>query len=196
MPPNRNTVESAELTGRIIVMSGPSGSGKTSIIRRLLDRIDIFFSVSATTRSPRRGETQGIDYDFVTTEEFEEMIASDALLEWAIYSGNHYGTPSGPVEMEIASGKDVLLDIEIDGARQVRAQRPDALMIFVSPPSAEVLSQRLRSRGDTSSQDIARRLKIAESQLEEAPGLFDHIVVNDVLDRATSEVANLIVGSR
>jgi guanylate kinase len=177
-------------------MSGPSGSGKTSIIRRLLDRIDIVFSVSATTRSPRPGETQGVDYDFVATEEFEEMVASDALLEWAIYSGNHYGTPASPVEAEIAAGRDVLLDIEFDGARQVRAQRPDALMIFVSPPSTEVLEQRLRSRGDTASQDIANRLKIAETQLEEAPGLFDHIVVNDVLDRATREVADLIIGSR
>ena len=176
-------------------MSGPSGSGKTSIIRRLLDRIDIFFSVSATTRPPRPGETQGVDYDFVTKEEFEELIARDALLEWAIYNGNHYGTPSDAVEAETAAGKDVLLDIEIDGARQVRAQRPDALMIFVSPPSTEVLEHRLRSRGDTSSLDIASRLKIAESQLEEAPRLFDHIVVNEVLEHATREVANLIIGS-
>ncbi len=177
-------------------MSGPSGSGKTSIIKRLLDGIDIAFSVSATTRSRRPGETHGVDYHFVTTEQFEEMIASDALLEWAIYNGNHYGTLAGPVEAEIASGRDVLLDIEIDGARQVRAQRPDALMIFVSPPSTEVLSQRLRSRGDTTSEDIADRLKIAETQLEEAPSLFDHVVVNDVLDRATQRVANLIIGSR
>ena len=184
------------MTGRIIVMSGPSGSGKTSIIKRLLDRIDIAFSVSATTRSRRPGETHGVDYDFVTTEQFEEMIASDALLEWAIYNGNHYGTPAGPVEAEIASGRDVLLDIEIDGARQVRAQRPDALMIFVSPPSTEVLEQRLRSRGDTASEDIADRLRIAETQLKEAPSLFDHIVVNDLLDRTTQKVANLIIGSR
>ncbi len=185
-----------ELTGRIIVISGPSGSGKTSIIRRLLDRVGIVFSVSATTRLPRPGETQGVDYDFVNTEEFEEMITSDALLEWAVYSGNHYGTPAAPVETEIAAGRDVLLDIEIEGARQVRAQRPDALMIFVSPPSAEVLEQRLRSRGDTTSEEITDRLKIAETQLEEAPSLFDHIVVNDALDRATREVANLIIGSR
>jgi guanylate kinase len=183
------------LAGRLIVISGPSGSGKTSIIRRLLDRVDIVFSVSATTRPPRPGETQGVDYNFVTTEEFEEMIARDALLEWAIYDGNHYGTPSDPVAAETAAGRDVLLDIEIEGARQVRAQRPDALMIFVSPPSTEVLRRRLRSRGDTSSRDIASRLKIAESQLEEAPGLFDHIVVNEDLEHAIDDVADLIIGS-
>jgi guanylate kinase len=177
-------------------MSGPSGSGKTSIIRKLLERLDILFSVSATTRPPRPGETQGVDYNFVTTEEFEEMITRDALLEWAIYSGNHYGTPSDPIETETAAGRDVLLDIEIKGARQVRAQRPDALMIFVTPPSTEELEQRLRSRGDTSSQDIASRLMIAESQLKEAPSLFDHIVVNDVLEHAVDEVANLINDSR
>ncbi len=184
------------MPGRLIVVAGPSGSGKTSIIRRLLDRVDIVFSVSATTRPPRPGETQGVDYDFVTTEEFEEMITRDALLEWAIYNGNHYGTPSDPVERETMAGRDVLLSIEIDGARQVRAQRPDALMIFVTPPSTEVLEQRLRSRGDTSSQDIAIRLKIAESELEEAPSLFDHIVVNEVLDDVIDDVANLITGSR
>ena len=183
------------MTGRLIVISGPSGSGKTSIIRRLLDRVDIVFSVSATTRPARPGETQGVDYDFVTTEEFEEMIARDALLEWAIYDGNHYGTPSDLVEAETAAGRDVLLDIEIEGARQVRAQRPDALMIFVSPPSTEVLWQRLRSRGDTSSRDIASRLKIAESQLEEAPRLFDHIVVNEDLEHAIDDVTDLIIGS-
>jgi len=183
------------VAGRLIVMSGPSGSGKTSIIRRLLDRVDIVFSVSATTRPPRPGETQGVDYDFVTTEEFEEMIERDDLLEWAIYNGNHYGTPSDPVDLEISAGRDVLLDIEIDGARQVRAHRPDALMIFVAPPSTKVLEQRLRSRGDTSSQDIASRLKIAESQLEEAPSLFDHIVVNEALEHAIDDVANLIIGS-
>ena len=177
-------------------MAGPSGSGKTSIIRRLLDRVDLVFSVSATTRSPRPDETQGVDYDFVTTEEFEEMIAGEALLEWAIYNGNHYGSPSDAVETETAVGRDVLLSIEIDGARQVRAQRPDALMIFVTPPSSEVLEQRLRSRGDTSSQDIAIRLKIAESELEEAPRLFDHIVVNEVLEHAVDEVTNLIIDSR
>ena len=123
------------------------------------------------------------------------MIARDALLEWAIYDENHYGTPSDPVAAETAAGRDVLLDIEIEGARQVRAQRPDALMIFVSPPSTEVLRQRLRSRGDTSSRDIASRLKIAESQLEEAPGLFDHIVVNEDLEHAIDDVADLIIGS-
>ena len=177
-------------------MSGPSGSGKTTIIRRLLEDIDIVFSVSATTRAPRPGEREGVDYHFVTTEEFESMISRGTLLEWAVYNGNHYGTPAEPVTKANESGADVLLDIELDGARQVRTHRPDALMIFVAPPSLEILEQRLRDRGDTSEEDIAGRLMIAESQLSEATLLFDHVVVNNVLDDAADEVANLIIDSR
>jgi guanylate kinase len=174
-------------------MSGPSGSGKTTIIRRLLEDIDLIFSVSATTRVPRPGEREGVDYHFVTTSEFESMIAEDTLLEWAIYNGNHYGTPAGPITKANDAGADVLLDIELEGARQVRAHRPDALMIFVAPPSLEILERRLRKRGDTSEKDIQGRLSIAESQLAEATSLFDHVVVNEVLDDATAEVANLII---
>jgi guanylate kinase len=174
-------------------MSGPSGSGKTTIIKRLLEDIDMTFSVSATTRSPRPGERDGVDYHFVTTEEFESMIAEDTLLEWAVYNGNHYGTPAEPITKANEAGADVLLDIELEGARQVRTHRPDALMIFVAPPSLEILEQRLRDRGDTSEDDIEGRLLIAESQLREAPLLFDHVVVNEVLDDATDEVANLII---
>lgn len=192
----RCSPSSPELTGRLVVISGPSGSGKTSIIRRLLDRVDIVFSVSATTRSPRPGETEGIDYNFVTTDEFAEMVAENTLLEWAVYNGNHYGTPAKPIEEANEAGDDVLLDIELEGARQVRAHRPDALMIFVAPPSIEILRKRLRSRGDTSEEDINGRLIIAESQLAEAPILFDHVVVNVVLDDAMDEVANLIIDSR
>ncbi len=175
-------------------MSGPSGSGKTSIIRRLLAEMDIVFSVSATTRAPRPGERDGVDYHFVTTEEFEVMIDENALLEWAVYNGNQYGTPAEPIKEANDAGVDVLLDIELEGARQVRAHRPDALMIFVAPPSLAILEQRLRNRGDTSEPDIRGRLMIAESQLAEASQLFDHVIVNEVLDEATDEVANLIIG--
>ena len=174
-------------------MSGPSGSGKTTIIKRMLEDIDVTFSVSATTRSPRPGERDGVDYHFVTTEEFESMIAEEALLEWAVYNENHYGTPADPISKANEAGADVLLDIELEGARQVRTQRPDALMIFVAPPSLEILEQRLRDRGDTSEDDIEGRLMIAKSQLSEAPLLFDHVVVNEVLDDATTEIANLII---
>lgn len=123
------------------------------------------------------------------------MKAEDGLLEWAVYNGRYYGTPTQPVEAAIAAGQIIILDIELVGARQVRAQRPDALMIFIAAPSVEELERRLRSRGDTSEKDIEGRLAIAESQIAEAEELFDHIVVNRDLDEATAEVANLVIGA-
>lgn len=182
------------MAGRLIVISGPSGSGKSTIIRRLIGRVDLEFSVSATTRSPRPGETHGAHYLFVTRDDFEAMIEADALLEWAIYNGNFYGTPSAPIEVANAEGRDVLLDIEMQGARQVKVHRPDALMIFIVAPSLGEMERRLRLRGDTSDDDIADRLMIAQTQLEEAPSLFDHVVVNGDLDDAVAEVVKLVTG--
>jgi guanylate kinase len=178
----------------LLVVSGPSGSGKSSIVRELLERLDIAFSVSATTRLPRPGERHGDHYDFVSLKDFEAMIEAGELLEWAQYNNRYYGTPKAGVDAALADGKDILLEIEIQGARQVRANRPDALMFFVSPPSLEELERRLRRRGDTSSTDIDDRLEIAETEIEEAPGLFDHIVVNDHLERAVAEIEALITG--
>ncbi len=181
------------MAGRLVVISGPSGSGKSSIVRNLLDRLDIEFSVSATTRSPRTGEIDGRHYHFVDQGHFEEMIASGELLEWAHYNGNYYGTPKSAVEQATSEGRDVLLEIEIQGARQIRSHQPDALMFFILPPSMAELATRLRGRGDTSPEDIESRLSIASTEIEEAAGVFDHIVVNDVLRRASDEVASLIV---
>lgn len=180
----------------MIVVSGPSGSGKTTIIKCLLERLDLDFSVSATTRPPRPGERDGVDYFFLSEEEFQQEIEDGGLLEWAIYNGNFYGTPAAPIDAAVEAGRDVLLDIELLGARQVRRYRPDALMIFITPPSLAELERRLRGRGDTTAEEISGRLAIASSQMEEAAELFDHVVVNDDLHRATDEVANLINGSR
>lgn len=174
-------------------MSGPSGSGKTTIIHRLLERADIEFSVSATTREARPGEHDGVDYYFVSEEEFKQLIVEGGLLEWAIYNENYYGTPAVPVDAAVAAGRDILLDIELAGASQVRSSRPEAMMIFIAPPDLDELESRLRGRGDTSETDIKGRLEIARIQIEEAKDLFDHVVVNEDLDKATDRVANLII---
>lgn len=183
------------MAGRLLVVSGPSGSGKSSIVAALLDRLDISFSVSATTRLPRPGERHGEHYNFVSRRDFETMIADDELLEWAEYNHRLYGTPADPVERSLAAGHDVLLEIEIQGARQIRARKPDAIMFFIAPPSVEELGRRLRRRGDTAEEDIQERLEIAESEIAEAGELFDHIVVNANLDQAIEEMVGLITGA-
>lgn len=178
--------------GRLFVVSGPSGSGKSTIISQVRQRLDIDFSVSATTRPPRPGEQNGLNYWFVDRARFQHMIANGDLLEWAEYNNNLYGTPLEPIARANQLGRDVLLDIEINGACQVRANRPDSVMIFVTAPTLEILEQRLRSRGDTSPTDIADRLSIASSQLAVAHDLFDFVVVNVDLDAAVDEVTSLI----
>lgn len=177
---------------RLLVVSGPSGSGKSSIVRELIERLGIEFSVSATTRLPRPGERHGVHYNFISRRDFERMIENDELLEWAIYNNRYYGTPRAPIEETLEDQRDILLEIEIQGARQVREQKPEAIMYFISPPSLEELERRLRRRGDTSDEDIEDRLEIARSEMAEAPDLFDHIVVNDNLDEAVSELERLI----
>jgi guanylate kinase len=177
---------------RLLVISGPSGSGKSSIVRELIERLGIEFSVSATTRLPRPGERHGVHYNFISRRDFEKMIEGDELLEWAIYNNRYYGTPQALIEETLADQRDILLEIEIQGARQVRERKPEAIMYFVAPPSLEELERRLRRRGDTSDEDIEDRLEIAKSEMAEAPDLFDHIVVNDNLDQAISELEGLI----
>ncbi len=153
---------------------------------------DVDFSVSATTRQPRPGEVDDYHYRFVTHSEFEDMIANGELLEWAEYNNHLYGTPIGPIDEANAEGRDVLLDIEIQGARQVRQAKPDATMIFIAAPSIDELENRLRLRGDTSEEDIVDRLEIASRQLAEAGEVFDHIVVNDRFEDAVGELLTLI----
>lgn len=174
------------------MVSGPSGAGKTSVVAGLAERMAFYFSVSMTTRPARPGERDGVDYWFVDRERFREARDEGDLLEWAEYSGNLYGTPRAPLEKALAGGQDALLDIEALGAEQVKEACPAAILVFVEPPSRAELERRLRKRGDTDEEQIARRLEAAEWQVQHARGLFDHFVVNDQLERAIEEVAGIL----
>jgi len=174
------------------VVSGPSGAGKSSVVAGLAERLPFHFSVSMTTRPARPGEQNGVDYLFVDPARFAAARDAGELLEWAEYSGHLYATPRSPVEAHLAAGEDVMLDIELLGAAQVKAAYPEALLVFIAPPSLEVLEARLRGRGDTGERQIARRLALARDQMAEARAWFDHIVVNDDLQRAISEVAGIL----
>lgn len=178
--------------GRLFVISGPSGAGKSSVVAGLRQRRPLYFSVSATTREARPGETHGVHYWFLQPEEFETLLETGDLLEWAEYNGRQYGTLRKPVLDHLAAGEDVLLEIEVQGARQVRARHPEAVMFFIIPPGLEELEGRLRRRGDTSEADIRMRLDIARREMAEAEILFDHVVVNDILERAIEEVDRLM----
>ena len=182
--------------GILIVLSAPSGCGKSTIVSGLLQkRGKLKFSVSATTRAPREGEVDGKDYFFVSREKFAEMVENGEFLEHAQYVENRYGTPRGPVERELDAGNDVLLDIEIQGAFQVRAQRPDALMVFLLPPSFEELENRLVLRGKDSPEVIQRRLEVAQRECLEAEK-YDYRIVNDEAPRAVSEFNAIIEAER
>ncbi len=174
------------------MISGPSGVGKSSIVDRIMKQLPLRFSVSATTRSARPGEVHGVDYYFVSESAFRDRIAEGLLLEWAEYNDRLYGTPRRPVEAQLHAGHDVILDIEVQGARQVRLAYPEALMIFVAPPTLDTLAERLRGRGDTAEEEIARRLEIARMELAVAREIFDHTVVNDDLDAAVGEVVGIL----
>jgi guanylate kinase len=179
-------------TGRLFVITGPSGVGKGTLIRRLRERIpDLDLSVSATTRSPRPGEQDGVDYHFTSEEEFNRMTHEGQLLEHATYSGHRYGTPRSEVEPRLATGRSVVLEIEVQGARQVRQAMPEAIQVFIAPPSAETLRRRLEGRGTDRPEEIERRLSVAEEELA-ARREFGHVVVNDDLDRATDELVALV----
>ncbi|HIK56699.1 MAG TPA: guanylate kinase [Synechococcales cyanobacterium M55_K2018_004] len=178
--------------GRLIVLTGPSGVGKGTLLRALLERHpELYLSVSVTTRSPRPGEENGQHYYFVTTERFREMIEHGELLEWAEFAGNCYGTPRRPVEERIQRGEWVILEIELEGARQIRKTCPDAIRIFVLPPSLEELEHRLRGRGSESEEAIARRLARAKAEIEAADE-FDVQVVNDDLAIALQHIESAL----
>lgn len=176
----------------MLVVSGPSGVGKSSVVDGLARERTFHFSVSCTTRNIRPGERDGVDYHFLERSDFEGRIAADDFLEWANYSGNMYGTLRSEVLDHLDAGHNVLLDIENDGARQIKARFPDAVTIFLLPPSLEELGMRLRKRGDTSDDDVARRLSVAEAQIADAEANFDHLVVNDDLRTAIAEVVSIL----
>jgi guanylate kinase len=173
-------------------VSGPSGAGKSTVVDGLAERLDFDFSVSMTTREARPDETDGVDYHFVDRADFEEAAERGDLVEWAEFGGNLYGTPAAGLEAAAAAGRDVLLDIEIIGARNVKERFPDALLVWITAPSREVREERLRRRGDTSDDDIERRLRLGDEHDREARGLFDHVVVNEDLSVAIDEVVDIL----
>lgn len=179
--------------GILTVVSGFSGAGKGTIMKELLKRHSDTYalSISATTRNPRPGETDGVEYFFRTREEFEQMIAEDALIEYAQYVGNYYGTPKAYVEEQLLAGKNVILEIEIQGALKVKEKFPDTLLLFVTPPSAEELKNRLVGRGTETMDVVMSRLNRAN---EEAEGIeqYDYLVINDILEDAVEEVHQII----
>lgn len=179
--------------GNIIVYTGPSGVGKGTILAKVLEkRSGIVLSVSATTRKPRPGEIDGVHYHFMTKEEFKKLVENDEVLEWAEFAGNYYGTLKSEVERITSEGKDIVLEIEVQGAIQVKEKIPDCIMIFISPPSFEELEKRLTGRGTEPPEIIQKRLNIAKSELEHK-NLFDYQVINDNLDRAVMEVEAIIL---
>jgi len=179
-------------TGRLFVITGPSGVGKGTLIRRLRERMPgLELSVSATTRPPRPGEVNGVDYHFTSDEEFDRLAREGRLLEHATYSGHRYGTPRSEVEPRLTEGRSVVLEIEVQGARQVRQAMPEAIQVFIAPPSPEALRERLQGRGTDRPEEIERRLAVAEEELA-ARREFGHVVVNDELDRATGELVELV----
>jgi len=178
--------------GRLFVISAPSGAGKGTVIRRLLELCpDLYYSVSATTRPPREGEIDGIDYYFIEHGRFKEMIACGEFIEYAEYVGEYYGTPRKPIDENIQKGIDVLLEIEVQGARQVMAIDSEAVSFFIVPPSLVELERRLRGRRTESEEKLAKRLRRASQELEEKKD-YDYIVVNDDVSRAAEEIREII----
>ena len=182
--------------GILIIVSAPSGCGKSTVIHRLMElRDDLRFSVSATTRKPREGEVDGVDYYFVSREEFDRMIDENAFLEHAEYVGNCYGTPKAAVDRMLDEGYNVYLDIDVQGAMQIKAIRPETLMIFLMPPSMEELYCRLTKRGTNSPEEVRSRMEAAEGECA-MRDRFDYVVVNDEVDRAVEEISRLIDESK
>ena len=183
---------------RPTVLTGPSGVGKGTLVARLRERHpEIWLSVSATTRAPRSGEIDGIHYFFHSKERFNELVQSGGLLEWAEFAGNCYGTPRQPVSKRVAKGIPVLLEIELEGARQVRKSLPEAIKLFLAPPSVDELEKRIRGRGTEAEEAIQRRLKRAQEELA-AQTEFDAVIINDDLETALAELEkqmNLTVSS-
>ena len=188
----------SEKQGKLVVISGPSGAGKTSVCRVLKENAEVEFSVSATTRRMREGEQDGVDYHFLTREVFEQRLSKDQFLEHAEYNGNLYGTPRWPMDDALARGKTFLVEIEVDGTRQLRRRGVEGLYLFIEPPSIDELRQRLERRGTNGAEEIAQRVAIAEQEIEaareqvEGGPLYDRFVENADLERTIATVKELL----
>lgn len=176
--------------GKLIVLSGPGGVGKSTIVVELKKLDHFYFSVSATTRKPRPGEIDGVAYHFVSDLQFQEMIQNKTFLEWADFAGARYGTPKAPVDKALAEGKNVLLEIEISGARQVKEAMPEAIMVFLQPPSMQELEARITNRGTDSAERIAARLALARAEMA-AAGEFDHLLTNHRVEEVIEALVSL-----
>jgi guanylate kinase len=177
---------------RVFVITGPSGVGKGTLIRGLMERLpDLELSVSATTRAPRAGERDGVDYHFLTREEFDRRVAQGEFVEHADYAGRSYGTLRSELEDRVRAGAPVVLEIEVQGARQVREALPEAAQVFIAPPSLDALRSRLAGRGTDDSEEVERRLQVAEEELAAQPE-FGHVVVNDRLEDALGELTAIV----
>lgn len=182
--------------GRLIVISGPSGAGKSTVVFKAVEnRKDVCFSTSVTTRKPRPNEVDGREYFFVEPDRFREMVENDELLEHAEYVANSYGTPRAYVEKQLEAGMNVLLDIEVQGARQIHEKMPDAVKIFIVPPSMEELKRRLEDRGTDTARAVEARLIRARQEFAEAD-FYDYIIVNDDAERAAQELSAVITAER
>jgi guanylate kinase len=178
--------------GRLFIISAPSGTGKSTVIKKLMETCkDLYFSVSATTRPARPGEVHGVSYYFITHEEFEKHIRQNDFLEYAEYVGNYYGTLKAPVLARLEEGKDVILDIDVQGCKQIIAAMPEAITIFLVPPSMEELENRLRIRGTESEERVKNRLIRAKAEMLEKDS-YDYVVVNDEVDKAVAEVLGIM----
>ena len=189
----------SEKQGRLVVISGPSGAGKTSVCRALKSDPDVEFSVSATTRAMREGERDGVDYHFLTREDFQRRLRENQFLEWATYNGNLYGTPRWPMDAALARGKTFLVEIEVAGTRQLRERGVEGQYLFIAPPSIEELRARLERRGSNAPEEIEQRVRIAEDEIRAAlhdrvagGKLYDHIVENVVLEDTIRAVRELV----
>lgn len=182
--------------GLLIVLSGPSGSGKGTVCQELLHQMpDLKYSVSATTRSPRPGEINGVHYNFRAREEFETMLAQDELLEWAEFCNNYYGTPRFAVEQAIQEGSDVILEIEIQGAMQIKKRFPQGVFIFIVPPSLEALSKRIHKRGTETKEVIQKRLDTATEELRFLDE-YDYVVINDQVSNAVDKLKSILAAEK
>lgn len=187
--------ETNQGSGRLVLIAGPSGSGKNTVLERLLIKPKRWYSLSATTRKPRKGERDGVHYNFISDSQFSEIIASDGFLEYAEYANSMYGTPAKEVEDHLAAGDDVFCIVELDGLRQIQKRYPEALTIFLTPPSMDSLEERIKQRGSESPEQITARLNAAKEELELGPALCDFVIRNQDLEKTVNSIESILLGN-